>query len=80
MTKMTKLNKIRVVPNPFHPKGATNPKYYANRDDILKYFKENVVNSSKSKITRPDNMLILGDWGIGKTSTLLILQNQLIYK
>ena len=38
MTKMTKLNKIRVVPNPFHPKGATNPKYYANRDDILKYF------------------------------------------
>jgi len=70
MTKMTKSDKIRVVPNPFHPKGATSPKYYANRDNILKYFKEDVINSSKSKITKPDHILILGDWGIGKTSTL----------
>jgi len=67
---MTKSDKIRVVPNPFHPKGATSPKYYANRDNILKYFKEDVINSSKSKITKPDHILILGDWGIGKTSTL----------
>lgn len=81
MTKMTKLDKIRVVPNPFHPKGATYPKYYANRDDVLRYFKEDVVNSSKSKITKPDHILILGDWGIGKTSTLYkfkdILHNEL---
>lgn len=70
MTKMTRLDKIRVVPNPFHSKGSTNPKYYANREEILEYFKEDVINSSKSKITKSDHILVLGDWGIGKTSTL----------
>jgi len=62
MTKMTS--------NPFDARGVANPKYFANRGNLLDFFRENVMSCSKSKITRPDNIAIIGNWGVGKTSTL----------
>jgi len=32
MTKMTE--------NPFYARGAINPKYFANRDDLLEFFED----------------------------------------
>jgi len=48
-----------------HPVPA---KYFADREEILEYFKQAVISSSGSKPPRPDNIAILGDWGVGKTS------------
>jgi hypothetical protein len=56
--------------NPFHPRGAANPRYFANRTEILDFFIKTVKESAKSKPTKPDNMALLGSWGIGKTSAL----------
>ena len=56
--------------NPFNARGPTDPKYYANREDLLEFFRKNIGAAAKSKVTKPDNIAILGEWGIGKTSSL----------
>ncbi|MBU4266542.1 MAG: hypothetical protein KKE96_04875 [Candidatus Altiarchaeota archaeon] len=65
MTKMTKM-----TGNPFYARGVVNPRYFANRAELLGFFRENIGECMNSKIARPDNIAILGNWGIGKTSTL----------
>jgi hypothetical protein len=71
MTKMTAmLDTVHI--NPFNAQGPTDPKYYANRKELLSTFIQNVTAVSRSRgITRPINIAIMGSWGIGKTSTLL---------
>jgi len=56
--------------NPFSPTFPVNPDYFANRDEILTSFKVALKRSVKSVLPTPDNIAILGDWGIGKTSVL----------
>lgn len=68
--------------NPFSTQGPTDPKYYANRSDLLTTFRQSVVAVKTSKgITKPTNMAVFGRWGIGKTSTLYkfrdILRNEM---
>jgi hypothetical protein len=71
MTKMTKIVNPLFI-NPFNAQGPTNPKYYANREELLSKFIHNVIAVSRSGgITRPVNVAIMGSWGVGKTSTLL---------
>ena len=65
MTEMTKM-----TGNPFYARGPVEPRYFANREELLKFFAENVKDAARSKNTKPDNIAILGNWGIGKTSTL----------
>ncbi|HMK47997.1 MAG TPA: P-loop NTPase fold protein [Methanocella sp.] len=68
MTKMT----ARGFANPYNAQGPTNPKYYANREELLSTFIHNVIAVSESEgITRPINISVMGSWGMGKTSTLL---------
>ena len=58
--------------NPYNVHGPTNPEYYANREELLSTFIQNVVAVSQSGgITRPINLAVMGSWGVGKTSTLL---------
>jgi Cdc6-like AAA superfamily ATPase len=65
--------------NPFNVLGPTNPKYFANRDDLLSTFFYNVIAVNKSRgITRPVNISITGNWGMGKTSTLLKFKDMLM--
>lgn len=61
--------------NPFYARGPVEPQYFANRRELLQFFKENVRESAQNKNTKPDNITILGNWGIGKTSTLLKFQD-----
>ncbi len=76
MTEMTKM-----TGNPFYAKGPVEPQYFADRGELLKFFRENIKDAAGSENTKPDNIAILGNWGIGKTSTLQkfkdILHNEL---
>ncbi len=76
MTEMTKM-----TGNPFYAKGPVEPQYFADREELLKFFTDNVRDAAETKNTKPDNIAILGNWGIGKTSTLAkfrdILHNEL---
>lgn len=56
--------------NPFSPTFPVNPEYFANRDEILNSFKIALKRSVKTALPTPDNIAILGDWGVGKTSVL----------
>ena len=70
MTKM-----IKMTGNPFYARGPIEPQYFANRKDLLEFFTENVREVSESDNTKPDNIAILGNWGVGKTSALLKFQD-----
>ena len=70
MTEMTKM-----TGNPFYAKGPVEPQYFADREQLLKFFTENVRDAVETKSTKPDNIAILGNWGIGKTSTLAKFRN-----
>lgn len=72
MTKMTKRTSIGgSVKNPFHAQGPTSPRYYSNRVELLSTFKDSIAAVIESKgVTRPINIAVMGQWGIGKTSTL----------
>lgn len=69
--KAIRLTDTRFV-NPFNAQGPTNPKYYANREDLLSTFIQNArAVSGSNGVTRPINITVMGSWGVGKTSTLL---------
>lgn len=55
--------------NPFRPKDPAPPEYFYGRDSIINRYKGNLRQDD------PINLLLVGDWGIGKTSTLLKLQS-----
>jgi hypothetical protein len=75
MGRATRPVDVRFI-NPYNIHKPTNPKYYANREELLSAFTQNVVAVSRSGgITRPSNIAVMGRWGIGKTSTLLKFQD-----
>jgi Cdc6-like AAA superfamily ATPase len=63
-------NNKAILPNPFSPQYPANPKYFSNRHQHLTYFTQTIVNSAKIRPPAPSNFIILGDWGIGKTSLI----------
>ena len=63
-----KNNKIFL--NPFSPQYPADPEYFANRREQLSYFTETIVSAAKIRPPAPSNFMILGDWGMGKTSLL----------
>jgi len=67
--------KTKMTGNPFYAKGHVEPKYFANRKELFEFFTENVRDAAQNKNTKPDNITILGNWGIGKTSALLKFQD-----
>jgi hypothetical protein len=56
--------------NPFSPKHPVNPRYFVDRESILEEFERILSISAASEIAKPDNIAILGRWGVGKTSLL----------
>lgn len=59
-----------MVENPFSPRHPINPKYFINREEILANLEKSLKTTAESEIPKPDNIALLGRWGIGKTSTL----------
>jgi len=60
----------KILPNPFSPQYPADPKYFADRSEHLDYFTKAIANSARIRPPAPSNFMILGDWGMGKTSLL----------
>lgn len=52
--------------NPFNPKYPIRPEFFANRQNEIERFRRDLQRTADSKL--PENIAILGDWGIGKSS------------
>lgn len=58
---------ISIKSNPFTPKSGMEPKVFLGREKELKVFEKQLRKASQSIY---NHFLILGDWGIGKTTLL----------
>lgn len=56
-----------IVSNPFTPKSGWEPRVFIGREKEVEIFRKKLNEAKKS---RCDHFLILGEWGIGKTSLL----------
>ena len=56
-----------ISPNPFTPKSGWEPKVFAGREAEIEFFKKKLAEAKEGIC---DHFLVLGDWGIGKTSLL----------
>lgn len=56
--------------NPFSPTFPVNPEYFVNRVEVIDSFRTAVGRSVKTRLPTPDNIAILGEWGLGKSSLL----------
>ncbi len=52
--------------NPFNPRYPIDPEFFANRKKEIERFERDLKRTLDSKL--PENVAILGDWGIGKSS------------
>jgi hypothetical protein len=53
--------------NPFTPQSGWEPKIFGGRSQELEAFKLNLDDAANS---RPSHLVVLGEWGVGKTSLL----------
>lgn len=56
-----------ISPNPFTPQSGWEPKAFAGRKEEIEAFKEKLKEAENNK---PEHIVVLGEWGIGKTSLL----------
>ena len=56
-----------IAPNPFTPQSGWEPKVFGGRSEPLEHF-ETILKEARS--VRPHHLVVLGEWGIGKTSLL----------
>lgn len=56
-----------IKPNPFTPQSGWEPKVFAGREEQLLDFEKTLAEAAAA---RPNHMVIVGEWGIGKTSLL----------
>lgn len=56
-----------ISPNPFTPQSGWEPKIFGGRAQEIAIFKSNLKEAMSN---RPNHLVALGEWGIGKTSLL----------
>ncbi len=56
-----------IKPNPFTPQSGWEPKIFGGREDQVQHF---LKTMEEAVTTRSNHMVIIGQWGIGKTSLL----------
>ncbi len=60
--------KSSILPNPFTPKSGIEPKVFLGREKEIEVFEKKLEAAIEQK--KYDHFLILGEWGVGKTSLL----------
>lgn len=58
---------MKSISNPFTPKSGQEPKIFVGRDEQVNFFKKALSDTINY---RQEHFIILGDWGVGKTSLL----------
>jgi AAA+ ATPase superfamily predicted ATPase len=58
---------VEITSNPFTPKSGWEPMVFAGREKEVEFFRKKLAEAKKG---RCDHFLVLGDWGIGKTSLM----------
>lgn len=56
-----------IKPNPFTPQSGWEPRVFGGREEAISLFSSSLESAVSM---RPNHMVILGEWGIGKTSLL----------
>lgn len=56
-----------IKPNPFTPQSGWEPRVFGGREEEMSVFKSNLEHAVS---VRPNHLVVLGKWGIGKTSLL----------
>ena len=56
-----------IKPNPFTPQSGWEPRVFSGRAEEIASFKTNLEDAV---LARPNHLVVLGEWGIGKTSLL----------
>ena len=56
-----------IKPNPFTPQSGWEPRVFGGREENLSFFRSNIEQAIQA---RPSHLVVLGEWGIGKTSIL----------
>ena len=56
-----------IASNPFTPQSGWEPRVFGGREQNLSLFKSNLDDAIS---VRPNHLVVLGEWGIGKTSLL----------
>lgn len=56
-----------ILPNPFTPQSGWEPRVFGGREQALSAFRSNLESAAS---IRPNHLVVLGEWGIGKTSLL----------
>ncbi|MFC1624444.1 AAA family ATPase [Candidatus Omnitrophota bacterium] len=56
-----------IKPNPFTPQSGWEPRIFSGRGEELSLFRSNLKDAVS---VRPNHLVVLGEWGIGKTSLL----------
>ncbi|UCH92751.1 MAG: ATP-binding protein, partial [Candidatus Aminicenantes bacterium] len=60
--------KSTILANPFTPKSGIEPKAFIGREKEIRMFEQKLDEAIK--LERFDHFLVLGEWGVGKTSLL----------
>jgi hypothetical protein len=66
--------------NPFSPQYPASPEYFVDRKEARAYFTKTVTSSAKLHPPAPTNFIILGEWGVGKTSLLYKLKEIALFE
>ncbi|MCM8763610.1 MAG: ATP-binding protein [Candidatus Omnitrophica bacterium] len=53
--------------NPFTPQSGLEPKFFSGRESALGEF---LILMEQARDNRAEHFLVLGEWGVGKTSLL----------
>jgi GTPase SAR1 family protein len=56
-----------IKPNPFTPQSGWEPKIFSGREEALSVFSSGIEEAASN---RSSHLVVLGEWGIGKTSLL----------
>ena len=56
-----------IKPNPFTPQSGWEPRVFGGREEEIKLFRTGLEDAL---LVRPNHLVLLGEWGIGKTSLL----------
>lgn len=70
--------KLRANPFPASPVPEESPRIFANQENAKKQILDSISNSVYSEDRRPTHLLVVGDYGNGKSHTLKVIRTSIL--